>query len=366
MNTLTKGLLTTAAAVTAWELGTRWWEAQRIIGKQDHWRNYYPPELVQHADQVRQSSSIVSTGVPLHIDAYVQPSGKAPVAVLYHGGGSYGRMATGLAMTLYDRGYTVVVGDRRGQGLSGGQRGMTTWSQDVQNAVDIARWAKEQFKQPLFLIGGSLGGPMSYYAAAAGAPAEAIACLNLYDWSPGSPDVAEIFGSTAAAARSAGALVGTLIWYQARLTWRLHIWIAPLVALLLPVFLFLPPGAYGERAFAALQIGERFAPLLGVLVFANLLSQEWEQSGADLWLARPVPRTGVLLARVLVRGHLGAAGAAAPLQCAVYQLRAVRLGRDAARLAAANPVPGRAGHDGRPADAQFGGGVSGIHRLLGL
>lgn len=94
----------------------------------------------------------------------------------------------------------------------------------------------------------------------------------------------------------------TLIWYQARLTWRLHIWIAPLVALLLPVFLFLPPGAYGERTFATLQIGERFAPLLGVLVFANLLSQEWEQAGADLWLARPIPRSGVLLARVLVGG----------------------------------------------------------------
>jgi alpha-beta hydrolase superfamily lysophospholipase len=219
MNTMTKGLLTTATAVTAWELGTRWWETQRIIGKQDHWRNYYPPELVQRADQVRQSYSIVSTGVPLHIDAYIQPAGKAPVAVLYHGGGSYGRMATGIAMALYDRGYTVVVGDRRGQGLSGGQRGMTTWSQDVQNAVDIARWAKEQFKQPLFLIGGSLGGPMSYYAAAAGAPAEAIACLNLYDWSPGSPDVAEIFGTTAAAAaRSAGALVGALGWL--RLPWK--------------------------------------------------------------------------------------------------------------------------------------------------
>jgi len=59
---------------------------------------------------------------------------------------------------------------------------------DVQNAVDIARWAKEQFKQPLFLIGGS-------------------------------PDVAEIFGTTAAAAAgSAGALVGALGWL--RLPWK--------------------------------------------------------------------------------------------------------------------------------------------------
>jgi hypothetical protein len=89
-----------------------------------------------------------------------------------------------------------------------------------------------------------------------------------------------------------------LIWYQARLTWRLQIWIAPLVALLLPVFLFLPSGAL--REFAILQTAERFAPLLGLLVFANLLAQEWEDVGADLWLAKPVSRVGLLLARVLV------------------------------------------------------------------
>jgi alpha-beta hydrolase superfamily lysophospholipase len=219
MNGMTKGALTTATAVTLWELGTRWWETRRLMGKYDHWRNYYSPELVQRADAVRQTYSIVSTGVTLHIDAYVQPESSAPVAVLYHGGGSYGRMATGIAMAIYDKGYTVVVGDRRGQGLSGGQRGMTTWSLDVQNAVDIARWAKGKFNRPQFLIGGSLGGPMSYYAAAAGAPADAIACLNLYDWTPDSPDVAEIFGpSAAAAAKNAGALTGLIGWL--RLPWK--------------------------------------------------------------------------------------------------------------------------------------------------
>ncbi len=219
MRTVTNGMLTTAMAVTAWELGTRWWEAQRMAGRYDHWRNYYSPELVQRAEQVRQSYSIVSTGVPLHIDVYKQPDSSAPVALLYHGGGSYGRMATGLVMALYDRGYTVVAGDRRGQGLSGGQRGMTTWSQDLQNAVDIARWSRARFNRPQFLIGGSLGGPMVYYAAAAGAPTDAIACLNLYDWSPGSPDVADIFGPMAAAAvRSAGSLLGLIGWL--RLPWQ--------------------------------------------------------------------------------------------------------------------------------------------------
>lgn len=219
MNKMVTGMAAFGATLAAWELGTRWWEERRIIGARNHWRNYYSPELVQHAEQVRQSYSIVSTGVPLHIDVYAQADRNAPVTVLYHGGGSYGRMATGLAVALYDRGYTVVAGDRRGQGLSGGQRGMTTWTQDLENAVDIAQWSKAQFQRPQFLIGGSLGGPMVYYAAAAGAPAEAIACLNLYDWSPGSPDVGDIFGPTAAAAiASAGALIGPLGWL--RVPWK--------------------------------------------------------------------------------------------------------------------------------------------------
>jgi alpha-beta hydrolase superfamily lysophospholipase len=211
--------MTGTAAVTLWELGTRWWEAQRIARGYEHWRNYYSPELVQCADRVRQSTSIVSTGVSLHIDVYRQPDSSAPVIVFYHGGGSYGRMLTGAIMALYERGYTVVAGDRRGQGFSEGQRGMTTWTQEVQNAIDIARWAKTQFNRPQFLVGGSLGGPLIYYAVSAGAPAEAIASLNLYDWSPDSPDVHDIFGPIAEmAVRSSGPLLGLIGWL--RLPWQ--------------------------------------------------------------------------------------------------------------------------------------------------
>jgi CSLREA domain-containing protein len=55
----------------------------------------------------------------------------------------------------------------------------------VQNIVDTAHWAKNRFRAPLFMAGGSVGGALTYYAAAAGAPVEAIACLNLFDFGNG-------------------------------------------------------------------------------------------------------------------------------------------------------------------------------------
>jgi hypothetical protein len=56
--------------------------------------------------------------------------------------------------------------------------------------VDVARWAKRRFRTPLFISGGSLGGALSYYAASAGAPADAVACLNLFDFGNGFDGIA--------------------------------------------------------------------------------------------------------------------------------------------------------------------------------
>ncbi len=91
-----------------------------------------------------------------------------------------------LALAFHDLGYTVVLPDLKGQGFSGGRRGDATVTEMTQNVVDAARWGRTRYDGPLFLAGGSFGGILSYYAAAAGAPASAIACVNLLDLS--SPD----------------------------------------------------------------------------------------------------------------------------------------------------------------------------------
>jgi alpha-beta hydrolase superfamily lysophospholipase len=195
MNKVLTGIAAVGSAVTVYEVLARYGEARRQHKGSDMWRNYHNPGILERADQVRQPFSIVSTGVPIHIDAYPQPDSSAPVLVLNHGGATHTRMFTEQIMFFYDRGYTVVSFDRRGQGLSGGRRGDTTWSMDVQNGVDVARWAKTRYNAPQFMIGFSLGGPLTYYAAAAGAPVDAVCCFNLYDFTrPDSPG-ANLFGT---------------------------------------------------------------------------------------------------------------------------------------------------------------------------
>lgn len=220
MRNATQYILPIATAIAAWELMTRWEEAQ-TIGETgaNYWRNYFPPEVGQRADRIRETHAIRSTGVTLHIDVYPQSDSGAPVAVFNHGGGSYSRLATKLCLSLHERGYIVVAADQKGQGFSGGERGFGTFRESVQNAVDIARWAKTRFGTPVFMLGGSLGGPTTYYAAAAGAPITAIACLNLYDFTPDNLDIAEIFGQHIATLMYLYPLFKPFGWL--RLPWKL-------------------------------------------------------------------------------------------------------------------------------------------------
>lgn len=148
----------------------------------DYWRRYHDAQTLARFDTLHTETSLPSTGVRLHIDLYEQSNPAAPVVIINHGGGGYSRIFLPVALALYDRGYTVVVPDQRGQGLSDGDRGDFTVGQLVQNIVDVCQWARARYCGPLFLLGGSIGGGLVYQAAAAGAPVEAMVCHNLYDF----------------------------------------------------------------------------------------------------------------------------------------------------------------------------------------
>lgn len=161
-----------AATVTA---------ADRTAVTSDYWRGYHDATALRRADALRESYGVESTGVCLNVDVYAQPDRQAPVLIFNHGGGGYSRLFIPLALVLYDRGYTVVLPDQRGQGFSEGDRGDFLVPQLVQNLVDVAQWARQRFEGPLFMSGGSIGGSLTYMAAAEGAPVKAIICHNLYD-----------------------------------------------------------------------------------------------------------------------------------------------------------------------------------------
>ena len=146
-----------------------------------YWHTYYDADTIARSDQLRRTVNVTSTGVTLHVDCY-EGAADAPVLILNHGGGGYSRVFVPVALNLYDRGYTVLLPDQRGQGYSEGDRGDYVLSDFVQNIVDVTAWAHAHYGRKPFLAGGSVGGALTYMAAAAGAPVQAIICHNLYDF----------------------------------------------------------------------------------------------------------------------------------------------------------------------------------------
>ncbi len=180
-----KTLLTLLTGALLWEWGSSLWENYRAGERYDYWHTYYDPDTIQEANQRRQVYTLRSTGVNLHIDVYPAQIDDAPLLIFNHGSAGYGRLFVTLALAYNEAGYTVILPDQRSQGLSGGRRGDYTITECVQNLVDVAWWAKNHFQRPLFMAGGSVGGALTYYAASAGAPVEAITCLNLFDFGNG-------------------------------------------------------------------------------------------------------------------------------------------------------------------------------------
>lgn len=154
------------------------------VAATDHgyWKVYYDADTLARAEALREEHRFTSTGVTLHADVYPRPETHAPVLVLNHGGGGYCRLFVRVALALHARGWTLVLPDQCGQGYSEGDRGDFTLPLLVQNVVDAAGWARARFAGDLLLAGGSIGGALAYYAAAAGAPVRGMVCHNLYDF----------------------------------------------------------------------------------------------------------------------------------------------------------------------------------------
>lgn len=149
---------------------------------QTYWRHYFDEATIVRSNALRQEMTLQSTGVNIHMDVYEQADKSAPVLIVNHGGGGYSRIFLPVMLALYERGYTLIAPNQRGQGYSEGSRGDFTVGQFVQNIVDVTHWGRLRYSGALFLLGGSVGSGLVYNAAAEGVPVDAIICHNLYDF----------------------------------------------------------------------------------------------------------------------------------------------------------------------------------------
>lgn len=148
---------------------------------QTYWQNYFDEATIARSNALRQEMTIHSTGVNIHMDVYEQLDKSAPTLIVNHGAGGYSRIFLQLILMMYERGYTVIAPNQRGQGYSEGDRGDFTVGQFVQNIVDVTQWARAHYSGAVFLFGGSVGSGLVYNAADS-APIDAVICHNLYDF----------------------------------------------------------------------------------------------------------------------------------------------------------------------------------------
>ncbi len=149
---------------------------------QTYWQNYFDTATIARSNALRQEMTLQSTGVNIHMDVYEQADKSAPVLIVNHGGGGYSRIFIEPILAMYERGYTIIAPNQRGQGYSEGNRGDFTVGQFVQNIIDVTHWARARYSGALFLLGGSVGSGLVYNAATEGAPVDAVICHNLYDF----------------------------------------------------------------------------------------------------------------------------------------------------------------------------------------
>ena len=122
-------------------------------------------------------------GLQIHLEWHsVEP--RAPAFVIAPGLGDHARRLTPLAAALAERGWSSLVVDREGHGLSEGHRGDATLESDLgvlELAIGLAR---SRFAGPVVLLGDSLGGIMSWYLLTREPDVEAAVCHCI-----GHPDV---------------------------------------------------------------------------------------------------------------------------------------------------------------------------------
>jgi alpha-beta hydrolase superfamily lysophospholipase len=108
------------------------------------------------------------------------PEKKGPLAVLLvPGTGSHVAYYSRFARALTGLGLHAFGVDLKGHGASGGERGVFTMREMVQNAVDAARFIRERTGLPVGVVGTSQGGEVAFHVLQSSDDVKAAVCHNI-------------------------------------------------------------------------------------------------------------------------------------------------------------------------------------------
>jgi alpha-beta hydrolase superfamily lysophospholipase len=156
---------------------------RRSYAEVNHWRDYQrylPSRLRPNDGQAPEEEWWSWRGAEIHLDRYAAPTAPLTVVML-HGGGGYGRLLAPFAVMLNAHGYEVVAPDFPGYGLSVAPAELFSYSQWVECAADLVDAEARRSGKPIVLFGLSVGGYLSYLAAARGRKAAGVIATTLAD-----------------------------------------------------------------------------------------------------------------------------------------------------------------------------------------
>ena len=146
-----------------------------------YWKNYYPFLNAEDVHKAVRTIKVTFGGIESEADMY-ECSPAAPTIVFIHGIGQYARFCAPICYNMFERGYNVLAINLPGHDISD-RKGHFPMKDCIAVIRDAVGYARTRFSQNVFLTGGSFGGALSYYAAAAGVKVQALVSYSLFDLS---------------------------------------------------------------------------------------------------------------------------------------------------------------------------------------
>ncbi len=153
----------------------------------DFWKNYmvhwFGEDLIEKWEKYAEIKQIDSINGKINVEVYKNADPTKPTIVFSHGIAGYARLVLPFIIPLYEKGYNVIAPDLDGFGYNERKKGDFTFDIHLHNLNDTIEYARANFKGPVYLGGGSMGGPLAYATDARYNCADGLICWCLWDFS---------------------------------------------------------------------------------------------------------------------------------------------------------------------------------------